>query len=83
MSKFQGDCHALGFPRNDHQVNMVGHQTIAKQRNTMLFKVLPQQVQIDLSVRLAVQDVPSGIAALGHVVRNIDCYYPRKSCHVS
>ena len=82
MGQLQGDCHALGFPRNDHKVNMVRHQTITNQGNTMLFKILFQQVQIDLTVCLVVQDVPPGIAALGHVMRHIHCYHARKSCHV-
>jgi hypothetical protein len=46
-------------------------------------QILFQKVQIDLSVCLVVQDVPSGITALGHVMRNIHCYHARKSCHVS
>ena len=83
MSQFQSDRHAIGFPGNDHQVNMVRHQTIANQGNPVLFKILPQQAQVDLSVCLGVQDVPSGIAALGHVMRNIHCFHARKSCHVS
>jgi hypothetical protein len=72
MSQFQTDCHAVGFPRNDHKVNMVRHQTITNQGNTMLFKILFQQGEgnmVPWVLLMAVADPLSPVLSPLDVVR--------------
>ena len=62
-------------------MNMVGHQTVADQRDSMLFDAFVKQAQIHFSIRVAVQDELPRISTLRHVMRNFDGYHPRESCH--
>jgi len=43
---------------------MVGHQAVADQTQVVLLDVLPQQIEIDCAVGIAVQDVLSRVEGL-------------------
>lgn len=53
-------------------VHVVGHETVAQQKLIMVLHVFPEQIEIDKSLGVRGQDDLAGVAALGHMVRNIN-----------
>jgi hypothetical protein len=72
---------SIGLMGNDHQMNVIGHQTVADHRDIMRFEVFPKQAQIHFSICGAVQDELPRISALRHMMRNFRGYDPGESCH--
>ena len=56
------------FRRNGNEMHMVGHQAVADQSQVVLLDVLPQQIEIDCAVGIAVEDLLSGVATLRYVM---------------
>jgi len=52
----------------DDQVHMIGHETVAQQRKFVQPKLGSQQVEVDETLVVGIQDRAAGIAALGYVV---------------
>jgi hypothetical protein len=53
-------------------MNMVGHRAISNQRHLVELDVLPQQIEIDHAISIAIEDKAPRIATLRHMVRDIN-----------
>jgi len=61
--------------RNHHQMNMVRHQAVAENGETVQAGMLPQQAKIHRPLRIGAKDKLPCVAALRHMVRNVDSYH--------
>ena len=77
----KGQQHRVGARRDSDQVHVVGHQAIAQQLEAAQPAMLAQQVEVDQAVGIAFENHLAGIAALGNVVRRINCHHPCESGH--
>ena len=50
--------------RNRNQVDMIRHEAIANQRNVVGCHIFPQQLEVDRTIRIAVQHKASRISTL-------------------
>lgn len=57
--------------RDEDQVNVIGHQAIAGNRDAMFSGILPQPREIGLAVRVIKEHVLAPVPALGDVVRHL------------
>jgi hypothetical protein len=67
--------------RNGNQMDMIGHEAIANQRDFVEGKVFPQQLEVDRTVSIAIQYESSPISTLRQMVWNICGYNPSQSSH--
>ena len=65
----QGQRQTIRLMRDYHKVNMIGHQTVSKERHLVLLHVFLQQPQIDGPIFIALQYVPSPVPTLRYVMR--------------
>ena len=56
MGMLESYRQSIRLVRDHHQMNMVGHQTVANQRGFLLFGAFTEQAQINFSIYVAVQD---------------------------
>src|SRR5207245_175593 len=66
---------------NHHQMHMVGHETVAQERQVMQEDILTQQVQIDGTLVIGSENELACIAPLRDMVRYIYDDDTGKSCH--
>ena len=52
-------------------MHVIGHQTVAQERDLVELEILPQQLEISGAVGVVGEDELSGIAALGNMMREI------------
>ena len=68
----EGEEKRIGPCGNDDQVDVVGHEAIAGQREAMDGAVLAEKVQVDEAVGIGFEDDAAPIASLGDVVRSVE-----------
>jgi len=71
----------LGGSGNHHQMHVIAHQTVAQQGEAMEFRILPQQLEVGNAVGIVGQDDLPRVAALGHMVGNVNDDHARQSSH--
>ena len=62
-------------------MQVIRHQAIADQPDSMKFDVLAQKIEIHQAVGIAIQDKSPRIPTLGNVVRNIHGDDSSQTCH--
>ena len=62
-------------------MNMVGHQAISDERYSVEVHVLVQELKVNRSIGVAVQDEAPVVPTLGQVVWHINGNYPSESSH--
>jgi hypothetical protein len=77
----QGPGEGVRLRRRHDEMDMVGHQTVAEERQAVHLNALTQEIKINLAVRIAVKDEPSRVPALRHVVRHSDGHHPSQTRH--
>ena len=60
-------------------MNTIGHEAIANQRHTVGFSILSQQIEIDHTIGVGVEDKSSPIPTLCDMVRYINGNNPRQA----
>jgi hypothetical protein len=68
---FQRLCQTISRARNRDQVDMIGHEAIAKQRHSVERNVFPQQIEVDRTISIGIQHETSSVSTLGQMVWNI------------
>jgi len=76
VSVLKGKRQGIGFSRDNDQVNVIRHETIAHQGKPVQLGMLLQQVEIDLALGIGGEDELPRVPALRYVVRNIDDHHP-------
>jgi hypothetical protein len=51
------------------EMDMVGHQTVASERYAVQLNALAQEIKVNSAIRVTIQDEPSRVPALSHVMR--------------
>ena len=74
-------CHSRGTVRCDHQVDMVGHQTKADDRQIRNGRFLGQKTEVGKAIVIDKEYVLTIIATLGNVMRYIGDDNARGSRH--
>ena len=69
MRVLQRQRKAIRLVGNHHKMDMIGHQTVSKERHLVLLHVFLQQPQIDGPIFIALQYVPSPVPTLRYVMR--------------
>ena len=64
VNRFQYVGQGCVHPRNGHEMNVIGHQTVGEYLRPLLLRVLLEEIEISLSVRVNQENVLSAIAAL-------------------
>ena len=62
-------------------MHVIGHETVAEEREIIEFRILTQQLEISGAVGVVGEDELSGIAALGNMMGKIGNGNPRQTCH--
>jgi hypothetical protein len=62
-------------------VNMVGHKAVSDEGHSVERGVFPQQLQVNRSIRITVEDEAPRISALRDMMCNIQGDYPVESSH--
>jgi hypothetical protein len=62
-------------------VNMVGHQAISDERYSVEVHILVQELKVNRSISIAVQDEAPPVAALRDMVWDIHCDHSVESPH--
>ncbi len=83
MCLLHGLCQSVHLCWTGYQMDLIGHQAIADQRNAVQLNVLSQQVQIHPAVCVAVEKESAAIATLGYVVRHSNSDHSGQACHDS
>ena len=60
-------------------MDMVGHEAISDECHSVEVYVLPQQLKLDPSIGIAIQDEAPVVSTLGQVVWHINGNYPSES----
>jgi hypothetical protein len=64
----EGFGQSIGFEWNEHEMDVVGHQAVAEQGYVAALDVLSQRFEVDVTVRIAVEDESACVAALGNMM---------------
>ena len=83
VSSSQDHCQSEFFLRYRHQMDVVGHQTIAQDTDSSLTAVFSQQLQVDFAIGLTKKDRLSIRPALRHMVRYSRYYDSCDSWHLT
>src|ERR1700677_1383946 len=78
---FQSLCQPVSGARDGNQMDMIGHEAIANQRNLVEGKLFPQQLEVDRTVSIAIQHEASPISTLRKMGWNIFGHNPSQSSH--
>ena len=62
-------------------MNMVGHQAISDERHSVEVHILVQELKVNRSIGIAVQDEAPPVAALREMVWDIHCDHSIESAH--
>ena len=62
----------VGSERYDDQMDMVGHQAIAREREVVALRVFLKELPVDEAVGIGFEYYLACVASLGHVMRRID-----------
>jgi hypothetical protein len=62
-------------------MDVIGHQAVAEQDYVGVLDVISQQFEVDVTVRIAVEDESASVAALGNVMGNFCDDHPGQACH--
>ena len=68
MGLLQCLCQTIDFVRNRDQVDMVRHEAISNEGDAVEDDVLAQQIEVDCSIGVALQDEATPIPTLRHMV---------------
>ena len=68
----EGEKERIGPNGNDDQMDVVGHEAIVGQRDTMDGVALAEKVELDEAVGIGFENDPASIASLGDVVRTVE-----------
>jgi hypothetical protein len=67
----EGSGDRVGHSRNNDQVDVIRHQTIAEQGKLMPGKVLLEELPVDGAIGVGFEDESAVVTALRNVVRNV------------
>ena len=67
--------------RNRHKMDVIAHQTIVPPANGVALAILTQQLQVDYTVLLSMENGSSPVASLRHVMRQSDRNHTCDSRH--
>jgi hypothetical protein len=81
VGMFQCLCQPISRTRNGNQVDMIGHEAIANQRDFVEGKFFTQQLEVDRTISIAIQHEASPISTPRQMVWNICCHNPSQSSH--
>jgi hypothetical protein len=82
VHRFQRSSQRGGAAGNDHQVNVVAHQAIRQNLQTMLVGIVLQEFQITPPVIIGEEYVLPPITALRNMMRNTGQYRSGHPWHV-
>ena len=68
----EGEKERIGPNGNDDQMDVVGHEAIVGQRETMDSVAPAEKVELDEAVGIGLENDPASIASLGDVVRTVE-----------
>ena len=71
----------IDFVRNRDQVDMVRHEAISNEGDAVEDDVLAQQIEVDCSIGVALQDEATPIPTLRHMVWYVNGNHTSKSSH--
>ncbi len=72
----------VGPARNRHDVDVIGHQAVAQDRQAELLALLAQRLDVEATVVVGEEDVLAVVAPLSGVMRNALRHHARLSRHV-
>ena len=68
----EGEKERIGPNGNDDRMDVVGHEAIVGQRETMDSVAPAEKVELDEAVGIGLENDPASIASLGDVVRTVE-----------
>jgi hypothetical protein len=74
-------CQRAGVGRNEHEVDVVGHQAIGPHLDRGLAALLGEEIAIERVVGRFEEDRLTAVAALGHVMRMAGDDDTGEACH--
>jgi hypothetical protein len=83
MRVLEREPERLDATWHKHQVDVVRHEAVPHHHNTVQRKTLLQQIKINAAICITVENKPTRISTLGHVVESIDCNHTRQTSHGS
>jgi hypothetical protein len=81
VGMLEGEKERIGPRGDDDQVDVVGQEAIAGQREAVDSAVLAEKVQVDKAAGIGFEDDPAPITSLGNVVRSIESDDTRETGH--
>jgi hypothetical protein len=75
-------CQTIDFVRNRDQVDMVRHEAVSNEGDAVEDDVLVQQLEVDCSIGVAVQDEAKTVPTLRHMVWHVNGNHTSESSHV-
>ena len=82
MGVLEGQRQRVGSARDDDQMNMIRHETIAQQREMMEVRITPQQIEIHCPVGVVGENELPGIPTLGNVMGYVDNDDTSQASHI-
>jgi hypothetical protein len=74
-------CERILLPRNCHEVDVIGHQTITPPAHPIALAIFPEQLQVNLSILVGIENGSPAIAPLCHMMRQTYRNHTRDSSH--
>jgi len=78
----EGERQRVGSARDDDQMNMIRHETIAQQREVMEVRITSKQIEIHCPVGIAGENELPGISTLGNVMGYVDNDDASQASHI-
>ena len=82
MGVLEGERQRVGSARDDDQMNMIRHETIAQQREVMEVRITSKQIEIHCPVGIAGENELPGISTLGNVMGYVDNDDASQASHI-
>jgi hypothetical protein len=83
MSAAERPVYGVAALRYGHQMDVIAHQAPGPDQESLLIGSFAEEIEVDGTVGIAVEDGHPAIASLHHMVRHAGDYYTRDSGHSS
>jgi hypothetical protein len=81
MCVLQSPREGVRLAWSHDEMDMVGHQTVANERQAVQLNALAQKIKVNPAICITIKDEPSRVPSLGHVMRHPDGHDSRQSRH--
>jgi hypothetical protein len=82
MERFQHPLQAIVGCRYNYKMDMVGHEAVSENFNSVLIAVLFKPQQIRFAIFICEKNIFTAIASLCHVMRKVGKYCSWQSGHI-